>query len=107
MPIVSNQVELAVNATGALRDGSLDHAQQHGYSPTRIRVALEQVGSGVGLSVGATALAWVLRHPSSPVAVLGTMNPERMSDLATAVGVPLERHERFRILEAAQEGEVL
>lgn len=126
LPIVTNQVELSVTATGALWDGSLDHAQQHGYPPmiwsalgggdlftcadersTRIRMALEQVGSEVGLSVGATALAWVLRHPSSPVPVLGTMNPERMSDLATAVGVPLERQEWFRILEAAQGVEVL
>lgn len=126
VPIVTNQVELSVTATGALWDGSLDHAQQHGYSPmiwsalgggdlfastgerpTRIRATLEQVGSEVGLSVGATALAWVLRHPSSPVPVLGTMNRERLSDLAGAVGVPLERQEWFRILEAAQGVDVL
>lgn len=125
VPIVTNQVELSVSAPGALEDGSLDHAQQHGYPPmiwsalgggelftstderpARIRAALERVGAEHGLSPGATALAWVLRHPSTPVPVLGTTNPERISDLAGAVEVELERQQWFEILEAAQGREV-
>lgn len=126
VPILTNQVEFSVTATDGLWDGTLDHAQQHGYPPmiwsalgggdlftatdersVRIRAELARVGSEVGLSVGATALAWVLRHPSSPVPVLGTMNPERLTDLATAVGVRLDRQEWFRILKAAQGVDVL
>lgn len=121
LPIVTNQVELSVSSLGALTDGTLDHAQQHGYAPMiwsalgggemftstqdrpmRIRAVLEQVGGEVGLSAGATALAWVLRHPSSPIPVLGTMNLDRMTDLVTAVGVPLSRQDWFRILQVAQ-----
>jgi len=120
VPVVTNQVELSVTATGALHDGSLDHAQQHRYPPmiwsalgggglftsddaraVRIRTALEEVGAAHGLSVGATALAWVLRHPSRPVAVLGTMNPVRITDLAAATHVELDRQEWFTILEAS------
>lgn len=121
VPLVTNQVELSVAATGALWDGTLDDAQLHRYPPmiwsalgggdlftsdaerpARIRATLEQVGAENGLSVGATALAWVLRHPSRPVPVLGTTNPERVTDLAGAVGVPMERQQWFRILEAAE-----
>lgn len=120
VPVVTNQVELSVTATGALHDGSLDHAQQHRYPPmiwsalgggglftsddersVRIRGALAEVGADHDLSVGATALAWVLRHPSRPVAVLGTMNPARIADLAHATHVGLDRQEWFTILEAA------
>jgi predicted oxidoreductase len=120
VPVVTNQVELSVTATGALHDGSLDHAQRHRYPPmiwsalgggdlftsgddrfVRIRDVLEEVGTAHGVSVGATALAWVLRHPARPVAVLGTMNPDRIADLAHATHVELERQEWFAILEAS------
>lgn len=120
VPVVTNQVELSVTATGTLYDGSLDHAQQHRYPPmiwsalgggglftsdddraVRIRDALAAVGAAHDLSVGATALAWVLRHPSRPVAVLGTMNPGRFADLARATHVDLDRQEWFTILEAS------
>lgn len=120
VPVVTNQVELSVTAPEALWDGSLDHAQQHGYPPmiwsalgggglfasddaraARIREALAQVGADVGLSPGATALAWVLRHPSRPVPVTGSMNPERLADLAGAVHVELDRQQWFAILEAS------
>lgn len=121
VPVATNQVELSVTATAALADGTLDHAQRHGYPPmawsvlgggglftaddersARIRAALRGVGEEAGLSEPATALAWVLRHPSRPVAVLGSMNPGRIADLAAAAEVTMERQHWFEILEAAQ-----
>lgn len=120
VPVVTNQVELSVTAPGSLWDGSLDHAQQHRYPPmiwsalgggglftsdlegaVRTRAALEQVGAEVGLSPGATALAWVLRHPSRPVPVTGSTDPGRLADLAGAVDVELDRQQWFTILEAS------
>jgi len=73
---------------------------------TRLRAALAEVGEPLGLSIGATALAWVLRHPSGPVPVLGTSNPERMGDLAAAVDVVLDRQDWFTLLQAARGEEV-
>ena len=120
IPLATNQVELSVLATDALTDGTLDHAQQHRYPPmawsplgggglftsdderpARVRAVLERFARELDTSVGVVALAWVLRHPSRPLAVLGTMNPERLTDLARASDVALGRQDWFAVLEAS------
>lgn len=120
LPLSANQVELSVLATDALGDGSLDHAQQHRYVPmawsplgggglftssaervVRVRTVLERIAGEADASPGRVALSWVLRHPADPVVVLGTTNPDRITDLARACDLHLGRQEWFEVLEAA------
>lgn len=117
-PLVTNQIEMSVLETAPLFDGSLDHAQQHRYQPmiwsplgggalftgtgareTRVREALAAVD---GSDIAAVAIAWLLRHPSSPIPVLGSMKAERLAGLAKAIDVELDRQQWFAILEASR-----
>jgi predicted oxidoreductase len=47
------------------------------------------------------ATAFVLAHPTSPVAIVGSQNSERLRELAHASAVKLTRAEVYRIVEAS------
>jgi predicted oxidoreductase len=120
MPLATNQIELSVLEPAALFDGRLDHAQRLRYAPMawsplgggalfagggareeRVRAALGEVAHRVGAAdIAAVALAWLLRHPSRPVPVLGTTRPERLAGMAAALSIAMERQDWFAILEA-------
>lgn len=126
LPLATNQIECSVLHTTPLTDGSLDHAQQHRYPPmiwsplgggalfggqgereARLRAALETVAPETDApDIGAVAIAWLLRHPSRPVPVLGTMKVERLAGLAKALDIELDRQQWFEILRASAGREV-
>jgi predicted oxidoreductase len=54
----------------------------------------------------AIALAFVLAHPSQPVAILGSQKPERLQSAAAALDVSLTRDDVYTLIEAS-EGEAL
>ena len=62
-----------------------------------LNAALEEVGKKYGLSKGATAIAWILRHPAQFQAILGTMNPERLADLCKATEIEMERDDWYKL----------
>jgi len=41
----------------------------------------------------------VLAHPSAPVALLGTQNPDRLRAAVTALDVTLDRNDVYRIVQ--------
>jgi len=119
-PVAAVQPEYSVAATGALRDGTLDQAMQHGaavlaWSP----LAGGRVASGEGLRPELTAvldrlaeehsstrttvaLAFVLAHPSNPVALLGTQRLERVAEAVAAASIRLTRSECYAIIQASE-----
>ncbi len=121
VPLVTNQIELSVLETSALLDGRLDHAQRLRYAPMawsplgggalfsggdareeRVRKVLGEVADKIGaVDIAAVALAWLLRHPSRPVPVLGTTRPERLAGMAGALSIAMDRQDWFAILEAS------
>lgn len=122
IPLVTNQIEMSVLQVAPLYDGTLDHAQQHRYSPMiwsplgggslftgqgereeRLRSTLQEVaGQTVAADISAVALAWLLRHPSRPVPVVGSMKLERLAGLARSLEVELDRQQWFDILRASE-----
>ena len=54
-----------------------------------------------GVSKGAIAVAWILRHPAKMQVVVGTTNPERLRSLCAASDVELSRHEWYRLYLAS------
>jgi predicted oxidoreductase len=48
------------------------------------------------------ALAWLLRHPSCILPIVGSINPERIREAANAGDVELTREEWYRLLVAAR-----
>jgi predicted oxidoreductase len=62
---------------------------------------LDSIAADHGVSRAALAVAFVLAHPSAPVAIVGSQSPQRLADLAAATSVTLTRAEVYRIIEAS------
>ncbi len=58
---------------------------------------LREVAEKYEVSVGAIALAWILRHPAFKQVVTGTVNPERMRELCKAADIRLTREEWYQL----------
>jgi predicted oxidoreductase len=48
------------------------------------------------------ALAFVLAHPSAPVAIIGTQTPSRIGAATAALGVHLARQDVYSIIQASE-----
>jgi predicted oxidoreductase len=121
IPLVTNQVEFSLLASGALFDGTLDQCQRYRVRPmawsplgggrlfaaedeaaTRLRTAMTALAPKYGgASPGELALAWVLAHPAAPVAVFGSAHLERIASLARATTLKLDRHDWYLLWQAA------
>lgn len=62
---------------------------------------LQEVGDTYGVSKGAVAAAWILRHPADIQVILGTTKPERVREIAAGSEIRLSREEWYRIYLAA------
>jgi len=118
-PLVSDQPQFSVTHLDPLWDGTADAAMMH----NRILLAWSPLGGGAlatgeGLEAGllavidelaereavsraALAVAFVLAHPSKPVAVVGSQNPDRLTDMMSAVDVHLDRADVYRLIQAS------
>lgn len=121
IPLVTNQVELSLFQTAGFFDGTLDQCQRlrmppMAWSPVgggrlfapddeagaRLRTAMAELSPKYGgASPGELALAWVLAHPSGPIAVFGTSKIERLAVLARATDITLDRHDWYLLWQAA------
>lgn len=66
-----------------------------------LNAKLEEIGQKYDISKTAVATAWILTHPANMQVVIGTMNIERIRDIAAVSGVKLTRHEWYEIYRAA------
>ena len=124
-PLVTNQVELSVTHLDLLHDGTLEQCQRlrirpmawsplgggrlfkrEGARAQRVMDELERVGADIGAGADAVALAFVLKHPSRPVPVLGTGKLERVAAAARALELTLSREQWFRLWSASMGHEV-
>jgi predicted oxidoreductase len=125
-PLVTNQVEISVLHMDAMHDGTLDQCQQLRISPMawsplgggtlfsgsdlrgqRVRSELQKIaGEHDGVGIGELALAWLLKHPSGIIPVLGTGNPDRVRSAAAALEIELSRDQWFSIWSASTGHEV-
>jgi len=126
--LVANQVEISLMALERFHDGTLDQCLAERITPMawsplaagRLmfqgaiemsdpnRVAKQRLKDGLGhiareLGIGrpVAALAWLMRHPSGIVPIVGSANPERIAEAATAAEVELSREDWYRLMEAA------
>jgi predicted oxidoreductase len=128
-PLVVNQVEISLAKLDALSDGTLDQclleritpmawsplaagllgdgatyllAAQQGYRTAPIVAALDEIAQGHGVSRTVIALAWLLKHPSGIVPIVGSTDPDRIADCVKATEIELGRDSWYRLLEAAR-----
>jgi predicted oxidoreductase len=109
-PLATNQIELHPLHLEPLHDGTLDLLQQRGRRPMiwsplaggrllggdespaaqRVRGALVTLGATLGVAPATVAYAWLLRHPSRPRPVVGTLRVQGLQDALAAQALSLD-----------------
>lgn len=120
-PLVTNQVEISPLQLAPLHDGTLDLCQQlrirpmawsclgggrlmvdHDDQARQVRLVLHEIGEELGgVGMDQVAYAWVLRHPSQPLPIVGTGKLARLQSAVESGEVALTRQQWFRIWEAS------
>jgi predicted oxidoreductase len=125
-PLVVNQVEIHLGRLDPFTDGTLDQCIERSMTP----LAWSPVGGGwlaeggtvrdgdprhhllslmdslakeYGVSRTVIALAWLLKHPSRIIPIVGSTRPERIRDAAKADDVELTREQWYELLMAARQ----
>lgn len=119
-PIVSTQPEFSVAQCQPLRDGTFDRSMRDGVVPLawsplaggrlfsgegvsqELLDVLDRLGEREGVDRAAVATAFVLAHPSKPVALLGTQTPARLTAAGAAFDVHLDRTDVYDIVAASE-----
>jgi predicted oxidoreductase len=118
-PLASTQPELSVVALQALRDGTLDQCAALGITPLawsplaggrlatgdgvrpELLAVLDRLAERESVARAAVAIAFVLAHPTRPVAIIGTQQPGRLAELAAATSVNLDRRDVYDLIVAS------
>ena len=124
LPIVATQPEYSVAHLQPLRDGMFDRSMRDGMVPLawsplaggrlltgegmrpELLETVDRLAEREGVDRATIAIAFVLAHPSKPVALLGTQTPERLIEARKAFDVTLDRNDVYDIV-AASEGQPL
>ncbi|WP_159948681.1 aldo/keto reductase [Rhizobium sp. 18065] len=115
--LVTNQIELSLLATDAFVNGDLAYLQERmvppmAWSPLgggrlfdgskpELLAALKRIASGQGVDETAVAVAWLLRHPSAILPVMGTNSLDRIARIAEAETVEIDRQTWFELYTLA------
>ncbi|MBO5110750.1 MAG: aldo/keto reductase [Clostridia bacterium] len=127
-PTNSTMIDRGINVNTAFdgavdRDGGvLDYCRLHGitiqpWSPfqhgffggvflgderyAQLNRALEEVADAHGITPTGAVIAWILRHPAKMQPIVGTMNPDRIREIADAANVTISREEWYAIYRSA------
>lgn len=120
-PLMTNQVECSLLHMDALHDGTLDQCQHLRIAPmawspfgggrlftsddeqaVRVRKALQEIGDELGgASMDQVALAWLLKHPSNILPIIGTGRWDRIEQAMGAEALELTRDQWFTLWTAS------
>ena len=125
IPLATNQIELHPLRRAALTDGTLDQLQRlrirpmiwsplaggallagGGETERRVQAALGRIGERHGASAATVAFAWLLRHPSRPLPVAGSLRIEALHDAVAALRLTLDAQDWTEIWQAGAGHEV-
>jgi len=62
---------------------------------------MQQYADKYGVTKTTIAIAWLLRHPAKMQPIVGTMNPDRLKEIAKATDFTLERKEWYDLYRSA------
>lgn len=128
-PLVAHQMEISLARLAPFTDGSLDQCLVEGMAPLAwsplagglmgdgaakllpaqrayrlesLLPVLDNIAAARGVSRTAIALAWLMKHPSRIVPIVGSVNPDRIRETARAADLTLDREEWYRLFVAAR-----
>jgi predicted oxidoreductase len=122
-PLVTNQIELSLQAHDGFTNGDIAFLQERGIPPmawsplgggslvagaadSTLLSALEAVARRDGTDRSAVAVAWLLAHPSGILPVMGTNTVDRIRRFSDAFKVDMDRQTWFELYTAALGHEV-
>jgi predicted oxidoreductase len=128
-PVVAHQLEISLARLAPFTDGSLDQClaehmtplawsplagglmgdgatkllpAQRAYKTDTLLPVLDEIAAARGVSRTVIALAWLMKHPSGIVPIVGSAKPERIAEAAKAGELELNREEWYRLFVAAR-----
>ena len=126
-PLASTQPEYSAACLDPLRDGTLDLCAEIGMVPlawsplaggrlvapspdhvagngvrSELLATLDRLAEREGVDRAAVCVAFVLAHPTAPVAIVGTQQVGRLESLQAALGVHLDRNDVYDVIEASE-----
>ncbi|SFR53401.1 Predicted oxidoreductase [Yoonia tamlensis] len=119
--LVTNQIEISASAIAPFTNGDIAFHQRHGHammawSPlgggdlmtgqNALTDRMDEIARDQGVDRAAVAVAFLLRHPSKILPVLGTNNLDRIARLSDALKVTISRQDWFYLYESALGAEV-
>jgi predicted oxidoreductase len=129
MPLAVNQVEISLLRLDCFEDGTLDQCLADQMTPlawsplaggalgsganldphsaragqgAEVLKAVDQIAQERGTTRTVVALAWLMRHPSRIIPIVGSVQVDRIVEAARADSFDLSREEWYRLLRAAQ-----
>jgi predicted oxidoreductase len=128
MPLIVNQVEIHLGRLDCFHDGTLDQCIRKNMTPLswsplaggglmstradatdatsaqRVKLAttLDETAARYGVSRAVIALAWLMKHPSKMIPIIGSTNVDHVHDAKKADEVDLSREDWYRLLIAAR-----
>jgi predicted oxidoreductase len=123
MDLSVNQIEFSLTQNKAMYDGSLDqmilkNIKPMAWSPlgsiykesseqtTRIKKQLSILSKKYNVTEDQLLLAWVLKHPSKIIPVIGSTDILRIKNALNATTIQLELEDWFLLLQASHGHEV-
>jgi predicted oxidoreductase len=128
-PLIVNQVEIHLGRLDNFVDGTLDQCIEKSITPLswspiaggflatggtvpdqhprrdtmRLLVQeLDAVAERYGVSRTVIAIAWLLKHPSGIIPIVGSCRPAHIADAVKADGIDLDREDWYRLYVAAR-----
>lgn len=123
VPLVTNQIEISVNEISSFENGILDQLMSKGLRPTawsvmgsyfsdqsdeniRIKKVIVELCDKYNAEENQILLAFILKHPSKIIPVIGTSKAETIRTLSKTLQIDLDLEDWFRILESNKGKEV-
>jgi predicted oxidoreductase len=119
-PLATSEPAYSVTELAPLRDGTFDRCMRDGVVPLawsplaggrlmsgvgvrpELISALDRLAEREGVGRAAICYAFVLAHPSAPVAIIGTQTVDRIEEATTALGVTLTRGDVYELIQASE-----
>jgi predicted oxidoreductase len=128
-PLIVNQVEIHLGRLDCVYDGTLDQCLAESMTPLAwsplgggylatggavewrnprrkvlrgLLATMDDIATRLNVSRTVLALAWLLKHPSHIIPIVGTTDPARICEAVRADEIDLAREDWYRLLVAAR-----
>jgi predicted oxidoreductase len=128
-PLIVNQVQISLARLDCFYDGTLDQCLMDRITPLawspvgggflatggtvsekhphreemqKLQHLLDEIAGRYGATRTALSLAWLLKHPSKIIPIVGSANPQHIRDATQADRIDLTREDWYRLLVAAR-----